>query len=82
MLHNIRRYCDNLTNEVGMLAINRLLAKWRAGSHKVPGFYSVSPAVSSMRRPMSDPSGESMALTDAFLMLLFPLATQDAICLS
>lgn len=31
---------------------------------------------------MSDPSGESMALTDPFLMLLFPLGTQDAICLS
>lgn len=31
---------------------------------------------------MSDPSGERVALSDAFLMLLFPLATQDAICLS
>lgn len=65
-----------------MLAINQLMAKWRPGSHKVPRFYSVSPAVSSMRRPMSDPSGESMALTDAFLMPFFPLATLDAICLS
>lgn len=81
MSHNVHTNYDNLTNEVGMLAINRLMAKWRPGSHKLPWFYSVSPAAS-MRRPMNDPSGESMALTDAFLMLLFPLATQDAICLS
>lgn len=82
MSHNIHRNYDNLTNEVGTLAINQLMAKWSPGSHKVPRFYCVSPAVSSMRRPISDPSGESMALTDAFLTLLFPLATQDAICLS
>lgn len=35
-----------------------------------------------MRRRMSDPSRERVALTDAFLMFLLPLATPAAICLS
>lgn len=40
-----------------MLAINTI-PDCEPGSHKVPRVYSVSPAVSSIRRPMSDPSGE------------------------
>ncbi len=82
MSHNTHRNYSDLNNKVGMLTINQLMEKWMPGSHKVSWFYSVSAAVSSTRQSMSDQSGESIALTDAFLMLPFPRATADAICLS
>lgn len=81
MPDNMQENYNHVTNEVVMLAINTTI-ECKPGSHKAPRVYSVSPAVSSRRRPMSDPSGERMALTDAFLMFLIQLAIQGAICLS
>lgn len=48
---------------MGMLVRKQLRP---SGGQDVISSYSVCPADSSMRRPMHDPSGERVALTDAF----------------